>query len=356
MPAYRRHDPPPFSEISTLALLTMAAGRRHGAGGLPDIEVGKPKRPGRRLSRTPPCRACLRVALPTPHRRPRSWSHAQSEVERAEEKFNETQKASSELFTTGKEVNALPFARPGDALEIVPGLVVTQHSGEGKANQYYLRGFNLDHGTDLALTLDGMPLNMRTHGHGQGYADANFLIPELFSYILAQKGPYFAEDGDFSSAGAIYMQYKDELPDRLLFGHWRQFRLWPSARHYSDKVRRRHLLARSSSTSTMGLGPRRQYAQDQRRVALVARHGRKRRVDHLHGLRQPLVWDEPNSERAVSEGVISLWGNIDPTDGGDTSRFWLSTRWSETDANSHRASKPMRSIRRSICLTTSTIS
>ena len=119
--------------------------------------------------------------------------------------------ASSEKFFTGKEVNALPFARPGDALEIVPGLVVTQHSGEGKANQYFLRGFNLDHGTDLALYLDGMPLNMRTHGHAQGYADSNFLIPELLSYVLARKGPYDAQDGDFSSAGSIYMQYKDRI-------------------------------------------------------------------------------------------------------------------------------------------------
>ncbi|MGJ0395464.1 MAG: TonB-dependent receptor plug domain-containing protein, partial [Methylocystis sp.] len=106
--------------------------------------------------------------------------------------------ASSEKFFTGAEVNALPFARSSEALEIVPGLIVTQHSGDGKANQYYLRGFNLDHGTDLALYLDGMPLNMRTHGHGQGYADANFLIPELLSYVLARKGPYDAQDGDFS--------------------------------------------------------------------------------------------------------------------------------------------------------------
>ena len=80
--------------------------------------------------------------------------------------------SSSEKFFTGKEVNALPFAQPGEALEIVPGLIVTQHSGDGKANQYFLRGFNLDHGTDLALYLDGMPLNMRTHGHAQGYADS----------------------------------------------------------------------------------------------------------------------------------------------------------------------------------------
>jgi len=111
--------------------------------------------------------------------------------------------SSSERFFTGGQVNAIPFYRPGEALEVVPGLAVTQHSGEGKANQYYLRGFDLDHGTDLAFYLDGMPLNMRTHGHGQGYADINFIMPELLAYIDARKGPYNVEDGDFSNAGTI---------------------------------------------------------------------------------------------------------------------------------------------------------
>ena len=87
--------------------------------------------------------------------------------------------AASAVRISGAEVNAVPFLRPGEALEVVPGLIVTQHSGEGKANQYFLRGFNLDHGTDLAIRIDGMPVNMPTHGHGQGYADINFLIPEL---------------------------------------------------------------------------------------------------------------------------------------------------------------------------------
>ncbi|MGJ0508870.1 MAG: TonB-dependent receptor plug domain-containing protein [Methylocystis sp.] len=89
--------------------------------------------------------------------------------------------SSSERFFTGDQLNTIPSFRPGEALEVVPGLAVTQHSGEGKANQYYLRGFDLDHGTDLALYLDGMPLNMRTHGHGQGYSDANFVIPEMLA-------------------------------------------------------------------------------------------------------------------------------------------------------------------------------
>ena len=87
--------------------------------------------------------------------------------------------AASEQRVSGETLNTRPIERPGEVLEAVPGLIVTQHSGEGKANQYFLRGFNLDHGTDLAIWLDGMPINMRTHGHGQGYADINFLIPEL---------------------------------------------------------------------------------------------------------------------------------------------------------------------------------
>jgi TonB-dependent receptor-like protein len=96
--------------------------------------------------------------------------------------------AASAIRFTGAEVNAVPFTRPGEALGIVPGLIVTQHSGEGKANQYFLRGFNLDHGTDLAITVDGMPVNMPTHGHGQGYADINFLIPELIRSVMSARG------------------------------------------------------------------------------------------------------------------------------------------------------------------------
>ncbi len=97
---------------------------------------------------------------------------------------------------------ARPIQRPGEVLEFVPGVVVTQHSGEGKANQYFLRGFNLDHGTDFAVRVDGMPINMPSHGHGQGYSDLNFLIPELVQRIDYRKGPYTAAVGDFAAAGS----------------------------------------------------------------------------------------------------------------------------------------------------------
>ncbi|MBU3653826.1 MAG: Plug domain-containing protein, partial [Limnohabitans sp.] len=101
--------------------------------------------------------------------------------------------------------------RPADVLEYIPGMVVTQHSGDGKANQYFLRGMNLDHGTDFATTLNGVPLNMPTHAHGQGYTDLNVLIPELVSRVDYRKGPYFASEGDFSSAGSANLVYRTSL-------------------------------------------------------------------------------------------------------------------------------------------------
>ncbi len=104
-----------------------------------------------------------------------------------------------------------PLLRVGELVEAVPGMVATQHSGTGKANQYFLRGFNLDHGTDFAASAEGVPLNMRTHGHGQGYLDLNFLIPELVATTEFRKGPYAANVGDFSSAGSSNFTFHERL-------------------------------------------------------------------------------------------------------------------------------------------------
>ena len=169
-----------------------------------------------------------------------------------------------------------PFSRAGEALEVVPGLIVTQHSGEGKANQYFLRGFNLDHGTDLAITVDGMPVNMRTHGHGQGYADINFLIPELIQSMNIRKGPYFADEGDFSSAGSR----RDRLPQPAAEEHrasrpsaasaisarWRQAR--------PRSAQGTLLAAFEASHLQRPVGRSRQRAQAQRRAALQPGHRR----------------------------------------------------------------------------------
>src|SRR3954469_14673475 len=123
--------------------------------------------------------------------------------------------AASQGTVTARRVETRPALRPGEVLEYVPGVIITQHSGDGKANQYFLRGFNLDHGTDFSINVAGMPVNMPTHAHGQGYADLNFLIPELVSGIDYRKGPYYAEVGDFSSAGAADIHYATSLANSI---------------------------------------------------------------------------------------------------------------------------------------------
>lgn len=119
--------------------------------------------------------------------------------------------AASQGHVHADVVQARAWLRPGDVLELVPGMLVTQHSGDGKANQYFLRGFNLDHGTDFATSVNGVPVNMPTHAHGQGYSDLNFLIPELVQSITYRKGPYDAASGDFSSAGSADIRYRQRL-------------------------------------------------------------------------------------------------------------------------------------------------
>ena len=119
--------------------------------------------------------------------------------------------AASEGVVAAERLAMVPLLRPAEVLEMVPGLLATQHAGDGKANQYFLRGFNLDHGTDFATFVAGVPVNMPSHAHGQGYTDLNFLIPELVQQVRYRKGPYFAEDGDFSSAGSARIDLRRSL-------------------------------------------------------------------------------------------------------------------------------------------------
>ncbi len=121
--------------------------------------------------------------------------------------------SANEGTTSREDLERRPKLRSGELVETVPGAIATQHSGGGKANQYFLRGFNLDHGTDFAVSAGGMPVNLPTHGHGQGYADLNFLIPELVERAHYRKGPYFAEIGDFSSAGGVDFDFVRSLPE-----------------------------------------------------------------------------------------------------------------------------------------------
>jgi len=225
----------------------------------------------------------------------------------------------------GEQLETRPLLRTGEVLEVVPGLVVTQHSGDGKANQYFLRGFNLDHGTDFASYVEGMPVNMPTHAHGQGYSDINFMIPELIDRIEYRKGTYYPEEGNFSAAGSVDIDYKRELAQGLLtLGDgehgYRRALLAGSPRVGSGAL----LLAAdvSFNNGPWDLGEHfhkfngvAKYsggdADAGYTLEAMGYDGRWRSTDQI-----PL--------RAVDDGEIDRFGNIDPTDGGGTHRYSLS--------------------------------
>ena len=226
---------------------------------------------------------------------------------------------------SGAEVNAVPFLRPGEALEVVPGLIVTQHSGEGKANQYFLRGFNLDHGTDLAIRIDGMPVNMPTHGHGQGYADINFLIPELIQSVNVRKGPYFADVGDFGSAGSVEIDYLNKLPKNIAemtigsFGYHRGLAAGSTA------VGAGTLLAAIEGVKYNGPWD---VPDNVRKINGVMRYSQGTATDGLTltAMAYSNAWNSTDqvAQRAIDQGIIGRFGTLDPTDGGVSSRFSLS--------------------------------
>jgi len=239
--------------------------------------------------------------------------------------------AASETRVSGEELNARPASRVGEVLEAVPGLIVTQHSGEGKANQYFLRGFNLDHGTDLAITIDGMPVNMPTHGHGQGYADINFLIPELIQSANVRKGPYYADQGDFASAGAVGIDYVNRLPNNIAelslggFGYQRALAAGSTA------VGEGTLLAAVEANKYNGPW---KVPDDVRKLNGVLRYSQGTVTDGftLSAMAYSNGWNATDqvAQRAIDQGLISRFGSLDPTDGGTSSRFSLSTNWAQS--------------------------
>ncbi|AXV94630.1 TonB-dependent receptor [Ralstonia solanacearum] len=235
----------------------------------------------------------------------------------------------SEGYVPRTQLENRPLLRPGELLETVPGLIVTQHSGDGKANQYFLRGFNLDHGTDLSTTVAGMPVNMRTHAHGQGYTDLNFVIPELVSGIAYKKGTYFAEEGDFSAAGAVRIDYLDKLPQGLA-----QLEL-------GEYGYRRGLLANANTVGPgtllygfewLGQNGPWVVPEGVHKLNGVLRYivplGGGERIT-VTGMAYKNAWTSTDqvAQRAIDEGLISRFGSLDPTDGGRASRYSLSADW-----------------------------
>jgi len=213
-----------------------------------------------------------------------------------------------------------PIGRVGELAENVPGLIATQHSGEGKANQYFLRGFNLDHGTDLAGFVDGAPINMRSHGHGQGYLDLNFLIPELVERIDYTKGPYHAELGDFASAGSLSFTTKARLAHPIAELSAGSFGYARGLVAGSTEIGGGSLLAGVEATRSTGPWILREHlAKFNGLIKFTAADWSL----GVSGYTNHWTSTDQIPERAVASGLIPLNGYIDPDDGGRAGRIAL---------------------------------
>ncbi len=237
-----------------------------------------------------------------------------------------TVESASEGQVAFDDLRLPPLLRAGELVEAVPGMVATQHSGTGKANQYFLRGFNLDHGTDFAATLDGVPLNLRTHGHGQGYLDMNFIIPELVETTWYRKGPYALAVGDFSSAGSVDFRYADRLDQSVIE--------LEGGSHTYRRILAAGTLKRDAGDLTGAVdvthydGPWKKSENSNQLKGYLGytTHvlGVPARVE-LHAFDS--TWDATDQipERAVASGLISRLGHLDPDLGGESDRYQLST-------------------------------
>lgn len=235
-------------------------------------------------------------------------------------------RAASEGTVLAEQLENRPLARTGEILEVVPGMIVTQHTGDGKANQYFLRGFNLDHGTDFVTRVEGVPVNLPTHAHGHGYMDLNFLIPELVERIVYRKGTYYPELGDFSAAGAADMTYLGEVePFISLSGGENGYMRAIAAG--STRVADGELLV--GLEHARGDGPW-LLDQDLRRHNVLARFARAgERTDlslTFSGYRGDWRATDQIPLRAVRDGRIDRFGFVDPTNGGKSHRYALSGR------------------------------
>ncbi|MBL4827363.1 MAG: TonB-dependent receptor [Spongiibacteraceae bacterium] len=241
---------------------------------------------------------------------------------------------------TLEQLQYRPLSRPAEVLEAIPGMVVTQHSGEGKANQYFLRGFNLDHGTDFATYVEGMPVNMVSHGHGQGYSDANFLIPELVDHITYRKGPYYAEAGDFSSAGSARIYYVDESVTKIKVtgGRWGYQRLLTTGMVQAGENRR--FLVALEGVRYDGPWDTKQ-ALEKNNAFIKFSAGDSGQGFDISVMAYENQWHSTDQipQRLVQSGELGRYGDLDPLTGGDTHRFSLSSSvWGNVFGGRYQAS------------------
>ncbi len=232
--------------------------------------------------------------------------------------------AASAADISQAQLQSEPLLRPAALLENVPGLIVTQHSGEGKANQYFLRAFNLDHGTDLALQVDDMPVNMPSHAHGQGYSDFNFVIPELAADLHYKKGPYYADEGDFATAGTARVELANAVATSATTGFG------------EDGYRRELLLGSTGLFGGTLIGAGEVYhndgpfdvPDDYNRLNGVVRYFRGDPLDYftLTAMAYSGKWNSTDQvpQRAIAADLVDRFGTLNPTDGGISTRSSLS--------------------------------
>ncbi|MBS3964302.1 MAG: TonB-dependent receptor plug domain-containing protein [Methylomonas sp.] len=221
-----------------------------------------------------------------------------------------------------KQFEHRPLSRQGELLEVVPGMIATQHSGSGKANQYFLRGFNLDHGTDFTTFVDGIPMNMPSHAHGQGYLDLNSIIPELVNTIEFGKGPYYAEVGDFASAGYTKMRTVDRLKDGIAKFTAGSFDFYRALAANSSKVGDGDLLYAGEFNLYNGVW---EVPENTQRFNGMLKYT----VDNhdwgysIDGKAYSNRWTASNQipQSAIDAGLIGLYGAMDPTDTGESNRY-----------------------------------
>lgn len=234
------------------------------------------------------------------------------------------------------EIKNRPIARPAELLQAIPGMIITQHAGAGKANQYYLRGFNLDHGTGFAFYLDGVPINLPTHAHGQGYADLNFIIPEMVKEVSYQKGIYYADQGDFNQAGAANIEYYTILPQDFIQlqlgglgyerglilssaslekGHW----IYALEAHHFNGAWETPMNYRRFNGMT-------KYSAGDKQI------GYSISFQGYYG-----IWlsSEQVPQRAIYQGLINRFSTLDPSTGGNTHRYSLYGDWHKQGDHSH---------------------
>ena len=254
--------------------------------------------------------------------------------------------SASEGVVGPQQLRERPILRPGELLETVPGVIITQHSGAGKANQFFLRGFNLDHGTDLASSIDGVPINMPSHGHGQGYTDLNFLIPEMVAGLRYRKGAYAADQGDFSNAGSVDISYANRLQTSTIehglggLGYKRFLLVGGTRQAAASRAPGSPTVFTSASTGRSALVYGLELYGNDGPWVRPDNYGkingvlRYTRGDERNGLTLSAMgydgnWDATDQvpQRAIRSGQISRFGFIDPTVGGQSSRYSLSSQF-----------------------------